>query len=80
MSEKRDRESDMVLVELDDRRRASLGRLGKKEHTRYLVEEREDGTLLFHPVKVVPLGELVSPAVVAMVEKSASSTTAPQLS
>lgn len=41
------------LVELDDRRRVSLGRIGRPEHTRYLVEEEPDGTLVFTPAVVM---------------------------
>ena len=61
---------DDLLVELDERRRVSLGRVGRKEHTRYLVHEAEDGTLTFRPVKIVPLSELKDPQVHAAVEKS----------
>ena len=42
------------LIELDERRRASLGRIGRPEHTRYLVEEEPDGTLVFTPAVVMP--------------------------
>ena len=47
-----------VVVELDDRRRTSLGRVGRKEHTRYLVEEQADGTLIWRPAVIVPEHEL----------------------
>jgi hypothetical protein len=47
-----------VLIELDERRRTSLGRVGRKEHTRYLVEEQADGTLIWRPAVVVPEHEL----------------------
>jgi hypothetical protein len=47
-----------VLVELDDRRRTALGKVGRKEHTRYLVEEQSDGTLIWHPAVVMPEHEL----------------------
>lgn len=47
-----------VLIELDERRRTSLGRVGHKEHTRYLVEEQVDGTLIWRPAVVVPEHEL----------------------
>ncbi len=47
-----------VLVELDERRRTSLGRVGHKEHTRYLVEEQADGTLIWRPAVVVSEHEL----------------------
>lgn len=42
-----------LLVELDDRRRVSLGRIGRQEHTRYLVTEEPDGTLVFTPAVVL---------------------------
>lgn len=41
------------LVELDSRRRITLGRLGKPEHQRYLVHEEPDGTLVFTPAVVM---------------------------
>ena len=41
------------LVELDARRRVALGRLGKTEHSRYLVTEQPDGTLIFTPAVVM---------------------------
>lgn len=40
-----------VMVELDDRRRLSLGKVGR--HTRYLVREETDGTLIFEPAVVM---------------------------
>ena len=42
---------EAVLVELDERRRASLGRLGR--HNRYLAREEPDGTLVFEPAVVI---------------------------
>ena len=47
-----------VLVELDERRRTSLGKIGRKEHTRYLVEEEADGTLIWRPAVVMAEHEL----------------------
>jgi len=41
------------LVELDDRRRVSLGKVGRPEHTRYIVEEEPDGTLVLTPAVVM---------------------------
>ena len=41
------------LVELDDRRRVSLGKIGRPEHTRYIVEEEPDGTLVLTPAVVM---------------------------
>ena len=46
------------LVELDERRRESLGRIGRQEHTRYLVTEESDGTLVFTPAVVLSELEL----------------------
>jgi hypothetical protein len=46
-----------VLIELDDRRRASLGRIGRPEHRRYLAHEESDGTLILVPAVVMPESE-----------------------
>ncbi len=40
-----------IMVELDERRRLSLGKIGR--HSRYLVREQEDGTLVFEPAVVL---------------------------
>ena len=45
------------LVELDVRRRVTLGRLGNPEHNRYLVTEHADGTLVFTPAVVMTAHE-----------------------
>ena len=45
------------LVELDSRRRVALGRLGNPEHSRYLVTEQPDGTLVFTPAVVMTAHE-----------------------
>ncbi len=42
-----------VLIELDDRRRASLGKLGRPEHRRYLAIEHSDGTIVLTPAIVM---------------------------
>jgi len=42
-----------TLIELDTRRRVSLGRVWRPEHTRYLVHEEEDGTVVLTPAAVV---------------------------
>lgn len=49
----------MILIKLDQRRRASLGRIGRPEHRRYLVHEEPDGTLILTPAVVVPVSDLV---------------------
>jgi hypothetical protein len=43
------------LVELDERRRVSLGKIGR--HSRYLVREEPDGTLIFEPAVVLTESE-----------------------
>ena len=43
-----------TTIELDARRRTSLGRIGRKQDTRYIVDEKPDGTLVLTPAIVVP--------------------------
>jgi hypothetical protein len=43
-----------VLVELDDRRRVYLAKVGNSAHKRYLVRTEPDGTMIFTPASVVP--------------------------
>lgn len=45
-------------VEVDSRRRVSLGRAGKREHTRYRVEENDMGVLTLTPLITVPVTAL----------------------
>jgi len=57
------------LIELDERRRASLGKIGR--HSRYLVREEPDGTLIFEPAVVLTEAEqryLNNGALVAQIE------------
>lgn len=42
-----------IIVELDGRRRASLGRIGRAEHTRYRAHEEPDGTIVLEPAVVL---------------------------
>lgn len=42
-----------VILELDERRRVSLGKIGRPEHRRYLVTEEPDGTLILVPAVVM---------------------------
>lgn len=44
---------DDTLIELDDRRRASLGKVGHPEHRRYLAHEEADGTVILRPAVVM---------------------------
>jgi hypothetical protein len=60
-----------VMVELDERRRLSLGKIG--HHTRYLVREESDGTLIMQPAVVMTEFEaklLASPAVINQIKAS----------
>lgn len=60
------------LIELDARRRVALGKLGKPEHTRYLVTEHPDGSLLLTPAVVMTVHEaalLRNPELVAQIEE-----------
>ena len=44
-------------VEVDARRRVSLGRVGRREHTRYIVEENAEGEIRLIPAKTIPARE-----------------------
>ncbi len=60
------------LVEVDARRRISLGKLGKRDQTRYLVSEQPDGSLLLTPAVVMTAHEaalLRNPELVAQIEQ-----------
>ena len=46
-------EQEGVLIELDGRRRAYLGRVGLSRHTRYLAHTKEDGTIVMEPAVVM---------------------------
>jgi hypothetical protein len=62
-----------TLVELDDRRRLSLGKVGR--HSRYLVREEPDGTLIFEPAVVMTEFEarfLAHPKLVAQIAENAA--------
>ena len=62
---------DRPLLELDERRRASFGRIGRSEHRRYLVDEEPDGTIILRPAVVMTEDEarfLAHPELVARVE------------
>lgn len=47
--------SEQILVTLQDRSRANLGRLA--EHDRYLVHREPDGTLIWEPAEVIAVTE-----------------------
>jgi hypothetical protein len=42
-----------TLIELDARRRLSFGKIGRNEHTRYLVKEYPDGSVMLTPAVVM---------------------------
>jgi len=42
-----------VLVEVDQRRRVSLGRIGHAGHTRYLATVEPDGSIILRPAVVM---------------------------
>lgn len=61
------------VLELDERRRASFGRIGNPDHRRYLVDVDPDGTITLTPAVVVAEHELAllrRPEVVARIEES----------
>lgn len=45
--------ADEVIVELDDRRRVSLGKIARPEHRRYLATELDGGVIRLTPVRVI---------------------------
>ena len=62
-----------ILIGLDDRRRASFGRIGRPEHRRYLAHEEEDGTLVLVPAVVMPESEarlMANPELVTQIERT----------
>ena len=46
--------TEEVLIELDERRRVSLSKVGRSEDRRYLVRTNRDGTMIFTPATIVP--------------------------
>ncbi|MGH9111297.1 MAG: hypothetical protein ACRDZN_03210 [Acidimicrobiales bacterium] len=42
------------LIELDDKRRVVLGKLGDPNHRRYQAHDEPDGTIVFTPIVAVP--------------------------
>jgi hypothetical protein len=57
------------LLELDERRRASFGRIGRPEHRRYLVVEVADGTIILTPAVVMSEDEARFLASAALAER-----------
>jgi hypothetical protein len=42
-----------TIIELDDRRRVALGKVGRPQDRRYLVTQHPDGTLVLEPAVVM---------------------------
>lgn len=60
-----------ILVELDDRRRVCLGKLGRSEHARYLAHDEPDGTIVLVPAVVMTEAEadlLANPHLTTQIE------------
>lgn len=45
------------FIELDDRRRVSLGKVGHSEHRRYLARTQPDGTIVLTPAVILSEAE-----------------------
>jgi hypothetical protein len=63
----------MVEITVDERRRTSLAKVGRRSDERYLVDEFEDGTLVLTPAITMSKAEaaaLADPVVRAALEKS----------
>jgi hypothetical protein len=57
MTAARQRASELTL---DERRRTSMARVGHPEHTKYLVDEYPDGTIVLTPAVTISAIELAS--------------------
>jgi hypothetical protein len=65
-------DDERILIELDGRRRASLARLGRPEHRRYLARVEPDGTIVLTPARVVPADELARTDHLAVIDEIAA--------
>ena len=63
-----------TVLEVDSRRRVTLGRLGRSEHSRYLATTEPDGTIVLRPAVVMTELEarLMTPDLVERVEANRS--------
>ncbi|HWB67301.1 MAG TPA: hypothetical protein VG708_10800 [Mycobacteriales bacterium] len=70
-------DSELTLIEVDERGRTSLGRL-RPAPGRYLGEVQSDGTVVLHPATVTTAGQaklLARPDVMAAIDELASDPT-----
>jgi hypothetical protein len=79
---KLDEFKDVAEVEVDNRRRISLGRVGRPEHRRYLIQEAADGEIRLIPVVSIPAREMIllqRPDLVASLERGIADAEAGRL-
>ena len=65
-----------TVIELDDRRRLSLGKIGR--HSRYVVTEQPDGTIVMEPAVVVTKAEAQLLAMPELIDRIENSQTRPE--
>jgi hypothetical protein len=68
-----------ILIELDSRRRTSLGKVGRPEHRYYLVRDEPDGTIVMVPAVVMPESQarlLTNPDLVGRIERTVADPSA----
>ena len=66
-----------TLLELDERRRTSLNKIGQAQHRRYIVTENADGSILLSPAVVMTELEArfrSDPALMNEIERRRTST------
>jgi len=64
--------STQTIIELDDRRRAPLGRIARASDRRFLVEVSPNGTITLTPAAVVPAEQaelLQRPEILDVIER-----------
>jgi hypothetical protein len=64
-----------LVVDVDERRRLSLGKLGRAEHKRYLAHEEPDGTIVLTPAVVITEAQyqlMANPGLVSEMEQAAA--------
>jgi hypothetical protein len=66
----------VAVVEVDSRRRVSLGKFGNTDDTLYMVREEDDGTIVLTPAVVMSAAEvelLRHPELVQRIQKQVDS-------